>query len=123
MSPENVIITSKDNQYFDAVEAEMRTNIDAEQRAWYVATRDADFVGNEDNMLQEYPSTPKEAFEVSSEGCYYTTQLTLARKQGRVLRMPVLNVPVNTFWDIGNSDGTAIWFHQQVGMEDRFIGY
>lgn len=32
-------------------------------------------------------------------------------------------MPVNTFWDIGNSDGCAIWFHQRVGMEDRFIGY
>lgn len=123
MSPENVVITQKDHEYFDAIEAEMHTEIDAEQRAWYVATRDADFVGNEDNMLQEYPSTPKEAFEVSSEGCYYTIQMTSVRKQGRILRIPTLNVPVNTFWDIGNSDGTAIWFHQQVGMEHRFIGY
>lgn len=123
MDPSLVVIGDKDHAYFEKVEAEMRTNIDAEQRAWYVATRDADFVGNEDNMLQEYPSTPKEAFEVSSEGCYYSAQLTAARKRGRVLRIPVLDVPVNTFWDIGNSDGTAIWFHQQVGMEDRFIGY
>ena len=26
-------------------------------------------------------------------------------------------MPVNTFWDIGSSDGTAIWFHQRVGQE------
>lgn len=123
MEPDGVIITAKDHAYFDAIGQEMGTVLDNHQRAWYVATRDADFVGNEENMLQEYPSTPKEAFEVSAEGCYYTAQLTSARKQGRVLRIPVLNVPVNTFWDIGNSDGTAIWFHQRVGMEDRFIGY
>lgn len=123
MSPQNVVITAKDHQYFDSIEAEARVEIDAEQRAWYTATRDADFIGNEDNMKQEYPSTPKEAFEVSSEGCYYSIQLTQTRKQGRVLRIPIVGVPVNTFWDIGNSDGTAIWFHQQVGMEDRFIGY
>jgi len=119
----NVTITPKDDAYFDAIEAQMETTLDDEQRAWYVATRDADFVGNEDNMKQEYPSTPKEAFEVSSEGCYYTAQLTAVRKQGRILRIPVTGVPVNTFWDIGNSDGCAIWLHQQVGMEDRFIGY
>lgn len=123
MDPENVVISAKDHEYFEAVEAEMRTDIDQEQRAWYVATRDADFVGNEENMKQEYPSTPKEAFEQSSEGCYYTAQLTSARRQGRILRIPRLGVPVNTFWDVGNSDGTAIWFHQLVGMEDRFIGY
>src|SRR6185437_10608829 len=57
MSPEHVVITSKDNEYFDSVESTMRTALDMEQRAWYVATRDSDFVGNEDNMLQEYPST------------------------------------------------------------------
>lgn len=123
MAPGGAVITAKDGEYFDRIEAEMNTTIDAEQREWYVATRDTDFSGNDERMWQEYPSTPKEAFQVSSEGCYYSKQVTAARKQGRVLRIPVLDVPVNTFWDIGRSDGTAIWFHQQVGMEDRFIGY
>ena len=123
MKPGGAVVTAKDDEYFARIEAEMNTTIDAEQREWYVATRDTDFSGNDERMWQEYPSTPKEAFQVSSEGCYYSKQVTAARKQGRVLRIPVLNVPVNTFWDIGRSDGTAIWFHQQVGMEDRFIGY
>lgn len=123
MDADNVLMTKKDHEYFDKIEVEMRVTIDIQQRAWYVATRDADFVGSEESMLQEYPGTPQEAFAVSAEGCYYTNQLTAARKQGRVLSIPVIGVPVNTFWDIGNSDGTAIWFHQRVGMEDRFIGY
>ncbi len=123
MDSAGVVMTRKDHEYFDKIEVDQNTQIDMDQRAWYVATRDADFVGNEDNMLQEYPSTPKEAFEASAEGCYYTNQLTTLRRQGRVLRIPVVNVPVNTFWDVGNSDGCGIWFHQQVGMEDRFIGY
>lgn len=123
MSSENVIMTERDHEYFDHIQVEMKTDIDLCQRAWYVATRDADFIGNEDNMKQEYPSSPTEAFEVSSEGCYYTKQLTQARKDGHVLRIPKLSIPVNTFWDVGSSDGTAIWFHQRVGMEDRFIHY
>lgn len=117
------VITDKDREYFAAIEATMGTTIDAEQRAWYVATRDTDFAGEDERMWQEYPSTPQEAFQVSTEGCYYTKQVTAVRKTGRILRIPVLDVPVNTFWDIGRSDGTAIWFHQQVGMEDRFIKY
>lgn len=116
-------VTSKDNDYFAAIEAVMGCTLDAEQRAWYVATRDTDFAGSEERMWQEYPSTPKEAFQVSTEGCYYAKQVTDVRKQGRLLRIPTVNAPVNTFWDIGRSDGTAIWFHQQVGMEDRFIHY
>ena len=123
MHPVNVVISAKDHDYFDSIEGLMRTTIALEQRAWYVATRDADFVGNLENMKQEYPSSPQEAFEVSNEGCYYTTQMTAVRRQGRICRIPILNVPVNTFWDIGNSDGCAIWFQQTVGMEDRFIGY
>jgi len=30
-------------------------------------------------------------------------------------------IPVNTYWDLGVSDSTAIWFVQQVGMEVRVV--
>lgn len=123
MDPDGVLMTEADRLYFERIEAEAGMTLDQEQRAWYVATRNADFVDNEENMWQEYPSTPKEAFQVSVEGCYYTNQLAKARTQGRILPIPLLDIPINTFWDIGNSDGTAIWFHQQVGMEDRFVDY
>lgn len=123
MKAGGAVITDKDNEYFAKIEAQMGTALDGEQRTWYVATRDTDFTGREERMWQEYPSTPKEAFQVSSEGCYYANQMTMVRKSGRILHIPKVNVPVNTFWDIGRSDGTAIWFHQTVGMEDRFIGY
>ena len=66
----------------------------------------------------------EEAFQKSTEGCYYTEQLTKARKDGRICSLPVVDgVPVNTFWDIGSSDGTAIWFHQRIGQENRFIRF
>lgn len=119
----SAVISDNDSEYFTRVESEMSTTLDIEQRNWYVATRDTDFSGNNERMWQEYPSTPKEAFQVSSEGCYYANQMSVVRKQGRILRIPTLNEPVNTFWDIGNSDGVAIWFHQKIGMEDRFIHY
>jgi hypothetical protein len=75
-------------------------------------------------MWQEYPSTSKEAFQQSTEGCYYTTQMVAVRKQGRICNVPHRpGSPVNTFWDIGNGDGTAIWFHQKVGQNDNFIKF
>lgn len=87
-----------------------------------VQLRDTDFSGEPQLMWQEYPSTPKEAFKKSKEGCWYTEQFTRIRKEGRICSVPYREgVPVNTFWDIGNSDGTAIWFHQRVGMQDLFI--
>lgn len=124
MDPAGVILTDKDKEYFEQVEAKMGISIDPEQRAWYVATRDADFSGNDEKMWQEYPSTPEEPFQVSTEGTYYAKQLAQMRKEGRIRRLPVMpGVPCFTFWDIGNSDGTAIWVVQRIGNEWRCIRF
>jgi hypothetical protein len=123
MSTDGVIITAKDHAYFDSVEAKMKTTLDNQQRAWYVATRDSDFTGYEERMWQEYPSLPEEAFQQSTEGCYLTNQMTDARKQGRICRIPIIPSAYNTFWDVGNGAGTGIWVHYQLGMEHRLIRY
>lgn len=119
-----VAISEKEHEYFDKIEAETGVKIDIEQRSWWVATRDADYSGSDESMWQEYPSTPKEAFQQSTEGCYYTQQLAAARKQGRIGSVPYRpGHPVNTFWDIGSGDGCAIWFHQKIGQYDNFIKF
>lgn len=124
LESDSTIITDADREYFDVVEATMGAELTLAQRTWYVATRDADFSGEPEKMWQEYPSTPKEAFQVSTEGTYYAIQLTAARKDARIGRVPFVDgVPVNTFWDIGASDGTAIWLHQRVGLENRFFKF
>jgi hypothetical protein len=123
-NPDDVVITSKDHEYFDKIEGEAKCNISLEQRAWWVMTRDSEFSGEEEKMWQEYPSTPKEAFQKSKEGCYYTVQLSRARKEGRITSVPYRpGYPVSTFWDIGSGDGTGIWLHQKIGQMDNFIGY
>lgn len=119
-----VAITPKEHEYFDQVQVVMGCTIDPFQRAWYVATREGDFKGDPQKMWQEYPSTPREAFQQSTEGFYYALQLAHARQAGRIGAVPyVAGYPVNSFWDIGNSDGTALWLHQHIGMADRFIGF
>ena len=118
-----VVISPKWHEYFDGIETQMDCKIDDEQRAWYVATITADFAGREERMWQEYPSTPAEAFQVSTEGNYYVKDMAALRKRGGICSVPALDMPVNTFWDIGNSDGCALWFHQEMRGEDRFIGY
>lgn len=124
LDPEGVVITAKDNEYFDRVEGETGQKLSLQQRAWYVATRGADFAGDPEKMLREFPSTVSEPFLQSAEGTYYANQLAAARRDGRIGRVPhVSNVPVNTCWDIGHRDGTAIWFHQKIGAEHRFIAF
>lgn len=124
-----VDITDKEHEYFDEVEQIAKRDmgidvrIDPDQRAWYVATKDADFKGAEDRMWQEYPSFPDEAFQVSTDGNYYAKDMLAVRKRGGITDVPLLDVPVDTFWDIGNSDGCAIWFLQHSNGQDRWIDY
>lgn len=55
-------------------------------------------------------------------GAYYANEMQKLRAQGRIRHVPYTpGVPVNTFWDLGINDTTAIWFHQFTAGEHRFI--
>lgn len=63
-----------------------------------------------------------------AEGSYYGRLLQAAEQEGRLGRVPVEpNLLVNTAWDLGMSDSTAIWFFQFLPVghfgEWRFIDY
>lgn len=58
------------------------------------------------------------------DGAIFAEQITAAAEDNRITSVPVTEgVPVNTFWDLGQSDNTAIWFVQLIGMEYRVIDY
>lgn len=120
LDPEWVTIDAEVAAYFDELEADHGIKLDARQRAWYAKKRES--LG--DLIYAEHPSTPDEAFRAASEGAILGKQLTLLYERKQVGHFPhIPGIPVNTFWDIGRSDFTSIWFHQQVGSEHRFIGY
>lgn len=125
IEPDGVIITDAENDYFTQVESKIGVKISNPKRAWYVTTRRQMFAGDQQLMFQEYPSTFDEAFSVSMEGTYFATQLAAARNNGQLKpHIPVIpSSPCYTFWDIGNSDGTAIWVIQRLGMEWRVIRF
>lgn len=124
-----VLISREEHEYFDMVEGKVLADlgeaikIDPDQRAWYVATKKADFQGKEERMWQEYPSFPAEAFQISTAGNYYAKDMIELRKRGGITKVLVLDLPIRTFWDIGNADGVAIWFHQELRGEERLINY
>lgn len=63
---------------------------------------------------------PKKAVE----GAVFADEIIKAYEEHRVTRVvPVAGIPVHTFWDLGQSDNTAIWFVQIVGLEYRLINY
>lgn len=56
------------------------------------------------------------------KGAYYLNEMQKMRAEGRIRRVPYQpGVPVNTYWDLGFNDTTAIWFMQLVAGEQRFI--
>lgn len=58
------------------------------------------------------------------EGAIFAEELIKASEEQRITRVPITpGVPVQTFWDLGQSDNTAIWFIQIVGLEFRLVDY
>ena len=78
-------------------------------------------------MIREYPSFPKEAFDLAIKGAYYERELGLCRSQRRIGQIPYdTRLNVRTHWDLGWAgwwDETAIWFYQIYGKEVRLIDY
>lgn len=63
-------------------------------------------------------------FDASVEGAYYASEMAKADADKRICRIPIEpTVKVDTWWDLGISDATAIWFVQDVGQERRLIDY
>lgn len=63
-------------------------------------------------------------FDAAAPGAYYGASLREAQAAGRICRVPYdPNLPVDTAWDLGIDDYTAIWFFQQTGREVRAIDY
>jgi len=74
----------------------------------------------EEMIQQEYYCS----FEGVMEGAYYGKQLAAAQADGRIGRVPYdESIGVETWWDIGVGDSTAIWFTQSVRREIRVIDY
>ena len=58
------------------------------------------------------------------EGAVYAEQLRDAKADGRMTKVPwERSVGVDTFWDLGRSDMTSIWFAQVVGFEYRILNF
>ena len=64
------------------------------------------------------------SFEAPLQGAYYETQLRLMEDQDRIRPLPIdTSLPVDTGWDLGMADQTAIWFVQPYRETYRLVGY
>lgn len=112
-------ISLADQNYFKGLE-EKGIELDDQQKSWYVARKET----QGENIFREYPSTAEEAWESAIDGSYFSRQISEARADGRISRVPYdQSLPVYTAWDLGYDDPTAIWFFQVYRKEIRLIEY
>jgi hypothetical protein len=81
---------------------------------------DRDSGYSEEMIQQEYYCD----FNVNVNGYYYLDYLVKAEEEGRIGTIHYdPTVPVDTWWDIGVGDSTAIWFTQSVNKSIHVIDF
>ena len=101
---------------------------------WHVAVYRASetkVVDEEELLEARQTMTPEEydqeyecSFSAALMGAYYGKYINDLEAQNQIGNVPYdMAVPVSTFWDLGISDTTAIWFVQHVGNEIHVIDY
>lgn len=109
-------------------------NMKGKSQNWYVAMYKASETGVlDDEELDEAKMTMSEeefdqeyecSFSAALVGAYYGKYINELDKNGRIINFDYdPTVSVSTYWDLGVSDSTAIWFVQRVGNEIRLIDY
>ena len=64
------------------------------------------------------------SFNANSQGFYYLKYMNEAEADGRIGNVPYdPAIPVDTWWDIGVGDSTAIWFTQIANKEVHVIDF
>lgn len=120
IDPAHVEIPDDMAKYFRDLEEDHGIALTPSQRAWYATKA----VTQKEDMGREYPSTSEEAFKSAVKGAIFGKELFAIERKGQITRVPHQpSLKVNTWWDLGRADSTAIWFWQQAGQELHFIDY
>jgi len=104
------------------------------QEGWYAKTFKSSETGiisdlelNEAKHLmpdEVYEAEFECSFDSAALGSIYAKGLTKAEEDGRITKVPYeTGIKVNTFWDLGMQDKTAIWFVQIKGSAFHIIDY
>lgn len=106
----HVTIPAAQETYFAKLERDLGVTLDQAQRRFYVKK----VAEQREKVVQEFPSTPDEAFSATSEAQIFAKWMDGCEADGRVGDHfgPVNGLPTYTVWDLGVSDHTAIWWLQ-----------
>lgn len=109
------------NDYFDSLEKNDGIILDQQQKNWYARQ----YKTQGEKMKQEFPSTPREAFLVSTDAYFFSENIEQANKEQRLLYNSIYDpvLPVYVAMDIGINHETVIVFFQLCHGEIRIIDY
>ena len=75
---------------------------------------------SEEDVEREYGVS----FSTGMKGSFYMDNIDRCHSEGRISTYDYDDtLAVDTFWDLGVDDSTAIWFRQKIGNQIRFIDY
>ncbi len=98
--------------------------INYHENPWFPAELDEERLEMQRVDPEEYDHVWEGKVRRALEGTYYAGILADMREANKMTSVPYdPTSPVSTWWDIGYSDDTAIWFVQRVGYEWRVIDY
>lgn len=118
------------NQFYDIVQ-QAKSGLEGWAFAEYKASETGILNASELKLARtvmtqdEYDQEFECSFEAAVKGAIYAAELHQSRGQGRIGTIPLDPIlPVDTDWDLGVGDATAIWFTQSVRSgEIRVIDY
>lgn len=112
-------ITLDQSEYFARLEAETNRTITDQQKWFWIAQ----YRELGDDIYQEYPATPEEAFTVTKDGTYYSRLYRewVVRKRRELTNLWDKNLPVHVAMDLGMNDTFVVGFFQVWENEVRII--
>lgn len=124
------------NQFYELIHGDNEGWIGAKHHPdWYCAEHKASETGylsreelasaKAGMTADEYAQEFECSFEAAVKGAIYAKELEKARSDKRITSVPYEPaLPVDTDWDLGYRDATAVWFSQSTrGGEIRLIDY
>jgi phage terminase large subunit len=121
--------TPKGRNEFHAVWS--RAQVDPAWLGMMLRASESGIISNAELEDAKYDMTPEQyaqefecSFEAAILGAYYGKEISALERAGRIRAVPyAADLPVQTAWDLGMSDSTAIWFFQVAPGEIRVIDF
>ena len=112
-------INKEQADYFDKLEDELRITL-VDQQKWFWVSQYRELG---DDIYQEYPSTPEEAFTATKDGSYYAKLYRehVIKQKREVKDLYDDNLEVDVAIDLGMNDTFVMVFSQTWQNEERII--